>query len=630
LETTRGDLERDGGISPDMNETTRVVRARPVGVPAFQAGIVFIFFVGSLLVALFLSLVLYQIVFINRAYIGVSTVGVELGGMTQTQAKIAVADRADDYLTFPVTLRYGDKLWTLTAREAGATLDVAATVEQSLSVGRHGTLLDNLTQQWRALREGVQIEPVVRYDTGPANMSLAQIAQAVDRPMRDAQLLIHADLTVETIPAQVGLTLDVDATRQAMHRQALARSVTPVDLVVHETSPTVTDVEEARWLAEALLSGPITLSFSPEDGGAGGEVYEWSLSPSQLAEMVLITEETRADGTGRVWLVPNQDKWTAYLNQLAAEINRPARDARFELDPNTGIITVLQPSQEGWTLDLPQALASVVALPAHPTNYIELPVAITAPSVPMEEAYNMGFTDLVAEATTYFKGSSEARVRNIRVAAENFHGVVVPPGAVFSFNEYLGPVTAEAGFEDSLIIRGDRTAVGIGGGVCQVSTTAFRAAFFGGYEIVERWAHGYRVSWYETGSGPGLDATIYTPDVDFKFRNDTAHYLLIQTFTDKAAGTLSFRFYGTPTGRLVTLEGPFEENVVPHGPDVYQEDPTLPEGTVKQVDWAKDGVDVTVRRTVTERDTVIHQDTFFSRYQPWRAVYLVGTATNDE
>jgi vancomycin resistance protein YoaR len=623
-------LERDGGISSDMNETTRVVRVRPVGVPVFQAGIVFIFFVGSLLVALFLSLVLYQIVFINRVYIGVSTIGVELGGMTQTQAEVAVAGRADDYLTFPVTLRYGDKLWTLTAREAGATLDVAATVEQSLSVGRYDTLLDNLTQQWRALRQAVQIEPIVRYDTGPANMSLAQIAQAIDRPARDAQLLIHADLTIETIPAQVGLTLDVDATREAMHRQALARSVMPVDLVVHETPPTVTDVEEARRLAEVLLSGPITLSFSPGERGAAGQVYEWRLSPSQLAEMVLITEEIRSDGTGRVWLVPNQDKWTAYFNQLAAEINRPARDARFELDPNTGILTVLQPSQEGWTLDIPEALAKVAALPTHPTNHIQLPVAITPPSVPMEEAYNMGFTDVVAEATTYFQGSSEARIRNIRVAAENFHGVVVPPGAVFSFNEYLGPVTAEVGFEDSLIIRGDRTAVGIGGGVCQVSTTAFRAAFFGGYEIVERWAHGYRVSWYETGSGPGLDATIYTPDVDFKFRNDTEHYLLIQTYTDQAAGTLQFRFYGTPVDRLVTMEGPFEENVVPHGPDVYQEDPNLPEGTVKQVDWAKDGVDVTVRRTVTERDVIIHQDTFFSRYQPWRAVYLVGTGTNDE
>jgi vancomycin resistance protein YoaR len=248
----------------------------------------------------------------------------------------------------------------------------------------------------------------------------------------------------------------------------------------------------------------------------------------------------------------------------------------------------------------------------------------------MQEAHTMGFTDIVAEATTYFKGSSEARIKNIRRATEKFHGIVVPPGDTFSFNEYLGEVTAEAGFEDSLIIAGDRTAVGIGGGVCQVSTTAFRAAFFGGFEIVERWAHGYRVTWYETGIGPGLDATIYTPNVDFRFRNDTDHYLLIQTKVDEEADTLTFTFYGTPTGRQVTMEGPFEENVVPHGPAIYQEDPTLPKGTTEQVDWAKDGTDVTVRRTVTQGDVVIHQDTFFSRYKPWSARYLVGTGSNDE
>jgi vancomycin resistance protein YoaR len=162
-----------------------------------------------------------------------------------------------------------------------------------------------------------------------------------------------------------------------------------------------------------------------------------------------------------------------------------------------------------------------------------------------------------------------------------------------------------------------------------VSTTAFRAAFFGGFEIVERWAHGYRVSWYEIGGGPGLDATVYSPDVDFKFRNDSQGYLLIQTYVDQAAGTLTFRFYGTPSGRQVTMEGPFEENSVPHGQDIYQEDPTLPKGTTKQVDWPKDGVDVTVRRTVTQGDAVLHQDTFFSRYRPWSAVYLVGTATDN-
>jgi vancomycin resistance protein YoaR len=615
-----------------MSQTTRVVRTRSMEGSVFRAGIVLVFFTGSLLVALFLSLVLYQLVFLNRVYIGVSTMGVELGGMTRTQAEMAIASRADDYLSFPVTLRYGDKLWTMNARQAGATLDVVAAVDQAFAVGRHHYLLSDLAQQWAALRYGVQIEPTIRYDTGPANMSLTQIAQAIDRPARDAQLLIHANLTLDVIPAQMGLTVDVDATRAVLHRQALDRNAAPVDLVVRETPPAVTEVEEARRLAGALLSGPMILTFSPDekDTPIGDGVHEWKLEPAQLADMVIVTEEVRADGVGRVWLAPDLDKWAAYLNQVAPEIDRPVRNARFEIDPASGLLTVLQPSQEGWSLDVPQALTMIAALPTQPTHRIELPVTITPPAVPMEEGYNMGFTDVVAESTTYFKGSSEARVRNIRAAAEKFHGIVVPPGAVFSFNKYLGPVTAEAGFEDSLVIWGDRTAVGIGGGVCQVSTTAFRAAFFGGFEIAERWAHGYRVSWYETGTGPGLDATIYTPDVDFKFRNDTDHYLLIQTYTDPVDGTLTFRFYGTPSGRLVTMEGPFEENVVPHGPPVYQEDSTLPKGTTRQVEWAKDGVDVTVRRTVTEGDVVIHQDTFFSRYRPWRAVYLTGTGTNDE
>lgn len=614
-----------------MSETTQAVPTRPVAMPALQAGIVLAFFAGSLLVALFLSLVLYQLVFLNRVYVGVSSMGVDVGGMTRSQAETAIAARADDLLAFPVTLRYRDQIWTLTALQAGATLDVDVMADRALAVGRDGDLLGNLGQQWKALRRGVPIEPEIRYDTGPANMSLAQIAQAVDRPARDAQLLIRADLTVEAIPAQIGVTLDVDATRAALHGQALAGSPAPVDLIVHETSPAIVEVEAAQRLAQALLAGPLTLSFSPQSkyAHASAQPQEWRLDPPQLADMVLITEELESAGMGRVWLAPDPDKWTAYFNQLAAQIDRPSRDARFEIDPASGFLTVLQSSQEGWALDVPRALAIVAALPTQPTNRIELPVTLILPAVPMEEAANMGFTEIVAEATTYFKGSAEARVRNIRVAAGKFHGVVVPPGGVFSFNEYLGPVTAEAGFEDSLIIWGDRTAVGIGGGVCQVSTTAFRAAFFGGFEIVERWAHGYRVSWYEIGGGPGLDATVYSPDVDFKFRNDSQGYLLIQTYVDEAAGTLTFRFYGTPTGRQVTMEGPFEENSVPHGPDIYQEDPTLPKGTSKQVDWPKDGVDVTVRRTVTQGDAVLHQDTFFSRYRPWSAVYLVGTATNN-
>jgi vancomycin resistance protein YoaR len=215
-------------------------------------------------------------------------------------------------------------------------------------------------------------------------------------------------------------------------------------------------------------------------------------------------------------------------------------------------------------------------------------------------------------------------MQNIAVSASKFHGLVIPPDGIFSFNEHLGDVNAANGFVESLIIKGDRTAVGIGGGVCQVSTTAFRVAFFGGFEIVERWAHGYRVSWYETGSAPGLDATIYSPTVDFKFRNDTDNFLLIQTETDLIAGTVTFSFYGTSSNRTVIVSDPVEANLVRHGDPIYEVDATPKPGQVKQVDWAKDGVDVTVYRTVLEGDTVIHQDTIFSRYSPWRAIYKIG------
>ena len=259
------------------------------------------------------------------------------------------------------------------------------------------------------------------------------------------------------------------------------------------------------------------------------------------------------------------------------------------------------------------------------SHQVNLPITLTPPTISSDDLESLGIKELVSESTSYFKGSSEGRMKNIALAASKFDGVVIPPGEIFSFNEHLGPVTAEAGYDESLIIFGDRTTVGIGGGVCQVSTTVFRAAFFGGFELVERWAHGYRVSWYEINSTVGLDATIYTPDIDFKFRNDYDHHLLIHTETDLEAGTITFKFYGTPSNREVIVSEPVQTNMVRHGPPVYRETPDLPKGITKQVDWAKDGVDVSVTRVVKDGDTVIHEDEIISHYSPWRAVYQVGT-----
>ncbi|MCS7259472.1 MAG: VanW family protein [Anaerolineae bacterium] len=574
----------------------------------------------SLLVALFLAIVLYQIVFLERIFIGVRALGIELGGMTRSQAFVTLATRSDSFLNFPVVLRYEGKTWVVSVRQVGAVLDIPQAVAHAYAFGRRGDLIGNILDQLRALFFGVEINPVVRYDSGPANALLAEIARQINRPARDAELIIQPDLTMLTLPAQNGLSVDIDATRSLVHQRALTRDLTPVELVVHETPPAIVEIEPAYQIVQTLLSAPLVLSVAlPE------RRVERVIPPDELLSMLIIQEEANQDGTGRIVVTFDLDKWKSYLNDFAREVNRAPLDARFQVDPQNGSISVIRPSQEGYQLDVERSLTLITELINRPAHHLELPLLVIPPAVRSDAANQIYFGDIVAEATTTFKGSSEARVRNIQVAASKFHGIVVPPGALFSFNAYLGPITAEEGYERSLIIWGDRTAVGIGGGICQVSTTLFRAAFFGGFEIVERWAHGYRVSWYEIEFGPGLDATIYAPNIDFKFRNDTEHFLLIQSYVDQEAGTLTFRFYGTRTQRQVAVEGPLVEEVTSPGAPEYRQDPSLPKGTVKQVEWPREGAKVTVRRTVTQNGIVLHQDELVSRYRPWHAVYLVGT-----
>lgn len=229
----------------------------------------------------------------------------------------------------------------------------------------------------------------------------------------------------------------------------------------------------------------------------------------------------------------------------------------------------------------------------------------------------------VSEGTTYFAGSSAERRRNIVNTVEKFRGVVIPPGEEFSFYKVVGDVTLANGFVDALVIVGDRTEMGVGGGVCQVSTTVFRAAFWAGVPVLERYAHGYVVGWY---GEPGMDASIFTPDADFRFLNDTGHYLLIQPDIDLKKGRLTFHVYGAKNRSVEAKKG-VVTNVRPAPAPLYREDATLPTGAIKQVDWAVEGKDVTVKRTITYSDGRVKEDQFVSRYRPWQAVYLYGPGT---
>jgi vancomycin resistance protein YoaR len=604
-----------------MIESTEAIQPRKVSKPRINLSLIILPLIDVIAILLALALVTYEYLYMDRIYPGVSIFGTDLGGLTPAEAEIVLQQRFQDYQPVKLTLRYGERTWAVSPQGMGVSLDAKATAISAYVVGREGSTLKRLWDQGQILWLGHAAPFTLLIDEGIGTLYLSRLAQEINQPVRDAALVVH-DLQVEAVPSQVGHEVGIAATSQIIYQRIATLSGGTVDLVVHQTPPAIADVSQAKFDVERILGNPLILRLPDEGGGEGGEIV-YTLDQTVLAEMLTLRQLKRDDGQVTLAAGLDQDRLMAHLQELAKQIDQPPRDGRFDFDAATETLTPIVTSQDGRSLNITETVRLVNVQAVTDQSQVFLPVTITKPQVATENAESLGIKELISEATTHFKGSSQGRMHNIQVAASRFHGLVIPPGGTFSFNEHLGEVSAATGYEESIIIWGNRSAVGIGGGVCQVSTTAFRAAFWGGYPITERWAHGYRVGWYEPPVG--MDATVYSPQVDFKFVNDTPRYLLVETETDLKAGTVTFRFYSTMIGRTVEMEGPFEANVVPHGPDVYQEDPTLPKGTTKQIDWAHDGVDITVYRIIKEGDKILWKDTFFSRYKPWQAVYLVGT-----
>ncbi len=559
----------------------------------------------------------------NRIYPGVTVLGLEVGEVELHQAMTLLDQQLNPYQGEPLTLRYGPQSWPVSASELGVSVDAGATAVSAYAVGRKATLVDSLKEQAQTLRHGHAVRPILKFDTGVAAVFLTQVAQQVNRPLRNADLAVHG-LQVEAASSQVGLDVDLAATYQLLLQRIVGFSGGEVELVVRENPPLIADVSQAQALIETMIGSDLILT--PDFEGQGEFVEDlnpWALRPETISDMLIIRQVEQDDGSVKLEVKLDQEKLTAYVENLAPQIAQSPENARFDFDEATGSLTPIVPSRRGRTLDVAETKRLINAHVITTDRQVTLPILPVRPDVADDDGPNLGIVELVSQGVTYFKGSTAGRVQNIQLAASRFHGLVIPPGGRFSFNEHLGEVSPETGYEESLIISGNRTTEGIGGGICQVSTTAFRAAFWGGFPILERSPHSFRVSWYEPPVG--LDATVYGPAVDFKFLNDTLYHLLIETEADPQTGMLAFRFYSTKTGRTVEVEGPFEENVVPHGEPIYQDDPTLPKGTTKQVEWARDGVDVTVYRIIKEGDLVISREKFFSRYQPWQDMYLVGS-----
>jgi vancomycin resistance protein YoaR len=254
---------------------------------------------------------------------------------------------------------------------------------------------------------------------------------------------------------------------------------------------------------------------------------------------------------GKLYL--QQDKLYDYLNEISKEINREPINGKIEID-KTGRIRVIALSQTGQELDIEASCAQIkTILIENPyEKNIPLQIKTVEPEISSDEITDMGIVEKIGQGESNFAGSPKSRIHNIKAAVDRFHGLILDRGEEFSFVKYLGEVDAEHGYLPELVIKNNETIPEFGGGICQVSTTIFRAALNTGLKITARKNHAYPVQYYYP---QGTDATIYIPNPDLRFINNTPAKLLIQA---KIEGTkLYFYFYGTDDGRKVEIDGPY-------------------------------------------------------------------------
>lgn len=545
------------------------------------------------------AILLFYSFFYNKIYPGVYVEEIHIGGKSIS----AGADKLKNELPLPsvVTVRVNHKSspseFDIPISSINAKAEYEKTAQAAFEVGR--------SSPWK---NGQRIELVVSYDEEKLQEQLNLINnQSSSHPVEPS---LHAvGGKIEFTQGVAGTVLDLKLLENKIIESLKRRE----RLVMFEPTvydPSLNAEEQEIFLARGakLLSKSLVLTSDSHEFNYKGDSLLAFLRPK-----------------GGYYF----DNIAPSLMEIAQTIKSTPTNPVFIY--KDGRVQEFSPAKDGLEVELDQLKIELEAAlkQLETTNVdkvtIDIPVVRTPAEFATEDVNDLGIKELIGVGKSNFKGSIASRIYNIALAASRLNGVLIKPGETFSFVNALGDVSALTGYKQAYIIQGNQTILGDGGGVCQVSTTFFRAALNAGLPIVERHAHSYRVSYYEQDSPPGIDATIYYPTVDIKIKNDTPGHILIQTFTDTKNLTLRFELYGTSDGRVASISKPVVSSVTPPPEDLYIDEPTLPAGEIKQVDYKAWGAKVNFNYKVERGGEIILEKMFYSNYRPWQAKFLRGT-----
>jgi vancomycin resistance protein YoaR len=549
---------------------------------------------------------------------GVRADGVDLGGLDPGAARARLAERLPA-TSEPIVLidPGGSHHWSFVPQALGLRIDAGDIAESAWRYGRDGDLRRRYAQRMGALVGGhdVLAEPGV-VDSDTLRAALTALAPEVDTPPVDADIrLVGGQLDIRT--PVLGHQLDVDGTVARLAAWARDPVSGSVEIAVLQTAPRINDLSDVALAYRQIVSGPVELAW--------GEGLTASLSVADLRSMVTIGPAPNPQGTLVPSIIFDYEALGEWVAPLAPRVERPARDARFDIDPTTGKATVRRESQLGIRLNIVETVGRIVDA-AYTADHATSPaVEIVDPLVPSEALPQIDALEEVANASTSLKGASDGVLHNVLAAVEELQGITLAPGSRFSFDEMLGQVSEATGYDmiaiDGAALSSPSGAAVRGGGLAQVATTVFRAAFWAGLPIDQRTSPPYRIGWLEPPIG--LDAATDGSGRDLVFTNDTAGFLVLQLSIDLQREALTGRLYAQPDGRRVWMEVPAVGDVKPAPSAIVRADARLGPGERRQVGWAREGATAVVERIVRNRDAET-RDQFASTYEPASDVFLVA------
>lgn len=569
----------------------------------------------------------------NKIFSGVKIGELNLSGLTREQARSMIEGKINNINENGIIFNYNEHKKTffpmLNSMDADLAIqlinfDLDQTITSAFGYGRTGNFWRRLTEQTRSWIFDQSVNLFFSIDNDQFKKFLKNEFKGYETPAQNAEIKFENGNQVIK-KEQDGHVINYDQAISELEKNLASINIQEIKLSETIDHPHLykNDLLGAQNRINEILSlAPVILKYPTQDINGNkipAKKKTWSVAKTSLADWITTKDSSTDENNKQIEIVFDPNRIKEYLDKkVAPDVNKKMNDARFQIQG--GKVAQFQSSQDGLEIEASSTIEKITkAVLENNQKEVELSLIGTKSNIKAEDVNNLGIKEIIGTGQSNFVGSPSNRRHNIRIGAYTVNGLLIKPGQEFSLMRALGHIDESGGYLPELVIKDNKTQPEFGGGLCQIGTTMFRAAIASGLPITQRRNHSYRVAYYEPA---GTDATIYDPQPDLRFINDTNDYILIQTRI--SGNSLYFDLWGTRDGRQTSHSYPTIYNIVKPEPTKIVETLDLPVGKKKCTEHAHNGADAYFDYKVIYPGGNTKSHRFSSHYVPWREVCLLG------